>query len=162
MTIDCFYDLAGGTLYSINWRFKGMEFLRLLRQFHVPSSSSSSSSSSFYVSPTSSSSSTSSSKSHQRSGDRQYTGRQKKPKTTKSPSSKPLPQMNMVFTPVQGIDIDVSPPLFDTNGYMGLRDLFWTFCFVFCELVLLHTFFELLFFSCSFPFMLNSGIYSPR
>lgn len=121
--IDCMYDLAGGSLYSINWRFKGREFLRLLKPFNVPVQSSSSS---LYLSPTSSSPSSSSSSStrlsHQKSSsDRQhYTGRQKKPKTTKPPKP-PVPQMNMVFTPVQGIDIDVSR-LFKQGI---LRDMFF-------------------------------------
>jgi hypothetical protein len=110
--IDCMYDLAGGSLYSINWRFKGREFLRLLKPFNVPVQSASSL---YNLSPSSSSPSSSSSSStstkltHQRSSSdrQQYTGR-KKPKTTKAPRPPPVPQMNMVFTPVQGIDIDVS------------------------------------------------------
>lgn len=94
--IDCIYELSGGsTLYSINWRFKGQEFLRLLRTFPIASSSSQSSSfsvsSPVYTTP-------SSSRGRQRSFRKQ----------TLRKNHNPLEQMNGLFTPVAGIQIDVS------------------------------------------------------
>lgn len=131
--IDCVYDLGGGTLYSINWRFKGREFLRLLKPFHVPSSSSSVSS--FHV-PSTTTTSSSSPKQQAKPSDRSYTNRQKKPRTTRSPvtaSRSVLSQMNMVFTPVPGIEIDVSTSFPLSCKIRILRDLSYSALCLFFE-----------------------------
>lgn len=134
VTMDCVYDLAGGTLYSINWRFEGKEFLRLLRPFPVHPQSESSSTSTTSTTTTSSPFRKSSrDRMHGKNGE--YGGRsrsrthpqQQRPgqrQTSTGQQQQPLPQqphnqqqassqwtMNHVFTPVPGVDVDVSTVL---------------------------------------------------
>ena len=89
LMIDCIYDLAGRSLYSINWRFKGKEFLRILRV--TPPQQ---------VSPSQQSVNTANKK------------KKKQNKhfiiSTSSTTPDPFSQMNGVFTHVPGIQIDVS------------------------------------------------------
>ena len=131
--IDCVYDVAGGSLYSINWRFKGREFLRLLKPFPpapappsppshqqqqqhsrqqlvtpAPATSSSSPISVHHRYP---GSSRSRKQQQQHSKQNRYSGgRQPAIVTTTSTTAAPAPavQMNKVFTHVPGIEVDVS------------------------------------------------------
>ena len=117
--IDCVYDLAGGSLYSINWRFQGREFLRLLKPFaespvavlHHSSSSSSTPHPLHHGSksdPRLSTSSGSRYRKTQKNSRKQWQSTTTTPAPTAVPPSPQL-YMNKVFTAVPGIDVDVSP-----------------------------------------------------